>query len=333
MNCKNIKTCQRTPTMKFWAAFFCAFATFPLNTESFYRYSSVSSLRIEASRGITCPSSSQDVNPKDQTALMETSAAELVAKASTFQQIMFAVDSLVFPGEEKLHYQMQPVHQRKRQKVATNALKRLVKFLVGVSVYEERQQIVDSEKFYRLCVCATSSMTESTCEEVNQFWLTRSDVTSYLDALYSLGALAPLPKRIVTAINPLLQQLNKICIKGGRSIKETTEEFPHNFKFKGTEISSLDWAIQRIGYNKANDRSDTVDKSTNRTANIESTLLCESRNIFASREQLQLPFLILHGLVKGITNVEEMRKMVPFKTETLQTKDGKTGTTPEEEIL
>ena len=330
MNRRGANTYKKAPTMKFWAVFFCAFVTFPVNTKSFLAQQLGSRGRIESSRIVRSSSSSMEITIKDQPPLTEISAAELVARASNFQEVMVAIDSLAFPGEEKLHYQLQLVHQRKRQKVATNALKRLVKFLIGVSVETDRLQLIYSEKFYRLCVCATSSMTDNSSEEVTAFWLTRSDVKSYLEAIYSLGALAPLPQKVIIAISPLLQQLDRCCIDRDQGMKESIEQLPYNLKLKATEISSLDWAINRIYCDSSRQRepSHVMGKSISQASNAESITrapLSEAKNILARREQLQLPFSILHGLVKGVTNVEEMRKMVPFKAETLQTKDGKTG--------
>ena len=330
MNRRGAKTYKKAPTMKFWAVFFCAFVTFPVNTKSFLSQQIGSRGRMGSSMSVTSSSSSMDIARKVQPHLTEISAAELVARASNFQEVMGAVDSLPFPGEEKLHYQVQLVHQRKRQKVATNALKRLVKFLIGVSVVTERMQLINSVEFYRLCVCATSSMTGRSFEEVTAFWLTRPDVKSYLDAIYSLGALAPLPRNVIMAINPLLLQLEKCCVDSDQTVKESIEQLPYKLKLKATEISSLDWAINRIYIDsvRQGEPSHAVDLSKHMISNSEITLAApkiEAKNILARREQLRLPFKIFHGLVKGVTDVQEMRRMVPFKAETLQTKDGRTG--------
>ena len=338
---RSIAIYQKTPVMKFWAVFLCAFVSFPMNTKSLFNQQVINRVHRDISCGMMSESS-QLVKVKDQSSPIEISAAELVAKASTFQEVMVAVDSLVYPGEEKLHYQTQAVHQRKRQKVASNALKRLVKFLVGVSMNQERQQLVESEKFYRLCVCATSAMTEKLSEKENaaSYWLNRADVTTYLESLYALGALAPLPQNIIeNAINPLLEQLNKINVERDRNSKDTIEVLPFNLKLKPTEISGLEWCINRMKMRESKSVSDTDTanqmKDNDPAGNnqilvasvpVELNSIIATKNIISSREKLELPFLILHGLVKGITTVEEMRRMVPFKAEMLTTKDGKTGT-------
>ena len=249
----------------------------------------------------------------------EVSAAELVARATSSSDILVAAQALVYPGEECLHFQTQPVHQRKRQKVASNALKRLVKFLVGVSVSNERRDLVAGEQFYRLCMCATSSINDKKSDETGAlpYWLSSADVSSYLDALYCLGALAPLPARIVTdAVNPLLSNLNSLLSDRKIDKKESSAALsPSDIRLKATEISSLEWAVQRI-------------RNTAFTVPVTAALvpsMSEISNVIGTRKNLKLPFEILHGIVKGVTTVEEMREMVPFKAETLQTRDGKLG--------
>lgn len=265
------------------------------------------------------------VNSEDSTGKSpgdSVSAAEQVAKALSCREILGAVESLIYPGEEKLHYQTQAVHQRKRQKVATNALKRLVKFLIGVSAEEERKELVKEENFYRLCACATSAVSDSS---ISTYWTDRLDISSYLDAIYTLGALAPLPQNVtMNTIYPLLTELNKLFINGMKN---------NDFKFLPTEITSLNWACERLSYIVPDENSErgenfvseALSTNTRQSDLIKLDLVCSgTSDIAAARKKLLLPFDILHGLVKGTTNVQDMKKYVPFKAELLTTRDGKT---------
>lgn len=312
--------------MMFWALISCALITLPARTKSFTRNHFIAGNQAGLSR-LSHRATSSSVEGAVDNLLQKTSPAELVDRALSYEDVMIATCSLVYPGEEKLHYQTQSVHQRKRQKVATNALKRLVKFLVGVSVDFERQQLVEDEKFYRLCMCATAPLNDKfTTNGTLPFWLTRSDVSSYLDVVYCLGVLAPLPTKItVEAINPLLAQLNQIL--SGR-VSDRNDGMS-DVKLKPTEISSLEWAVQRLSRdtptsdNHVNKNDLTRDQPAIKASSTD--LPSSISKVVTSIKQLNLPFEVLHGVVKGITSIEEMRRMVPFKSDTLQTRDGRQG--------
>lgn len=322
----NFSRYQRNQTvMRFWTAFLCSLASLPLKTTSLQRELFSRRQYFKSVKGITTSIHSQAVHAGDQIASNDISAAELVARASSSEDVLAAVGTLIYPGEEKLHYQTQTVHQRKRQKVATNALKRLVKFLVGISVSPDKEKMINSEKFYRLCVCATASINEKfTPGGAEAYWQSQSDISSFLEAIYCLGALAPLPTRVKTdAVHPLLVQLDSIFANRHRSSKTpVTDQLPINFIAKPTDISSIEWAIQRIS---SHNFSPTTPSSADVHIDKVASLSLDARHILARRKELQLPFQVLHGIVKGVTSVEEMRKMVPFKAETLQTRDGKLG--------
>ena len=319
---------QDIPIMMFWALMLCAFITLPSKTKSFTRNHFITGSQADSSR-FSCRATSNSLEGTVDNLLQKTSPAELVDRALSYEDVMIATCSLVYPGEENLHYQTQSVHQKKRQKVATNALKRLVKYLVGVSVDSARQQLVGDGRFYRLCICATAPVNDKyTASGSSAFWETRSDISSYLDAVYCLGALAPLPPKVtMEAINPLLTQLNQILSdRNGDRAGGLMQ-----FKLKPTEISSLEWAVQRMSRDtpvsdnrkNENENETTWDKRTLKTSS--SYLPSSVSNVVASMKKLQLPFEVLHGVVKGITSIDEMRRMVPFKSDTIQTRDGKQG--------
>jgi hypothetical protein len=317
--------CWKT-IMTFWALIVCAFIALPSGTKSFTSSRFIIGSQADLSK-YSCRATTKSIEAIVEHPLQKTSPAELVDRALSYEDVMIATCSLVYPGEESLHYQTQSVHQRKRQKVAANALKRLVKFLVGVSMESERKKVVEDDRFYRLCMCATAPVNEkSSTSGSSSYWETRSDVSSYLDAVYCLGALAPLPQKVTAeAINPLLIQLNQILSDRNSDRNDGLSQF----KLKPTEISSLEWAVQRMSRvaatsdNRENENEMTQDKSAAKTL---STVLPSSvSNAISSVKKLQLPFEVLHGVVKGITSIEEMRRMVPFKSETLLTRDGKQG--------
>ena len=314
--------------MTFWALILCAFIALPSGTKSFTSTRFIIGSHADLSK-YSCRATTKSIEAIIENPLQKTSPAELVDRALSYEDVMIATCSLVYPGEESLHYQTQSVHQRKRQKVAANALKRLVKFLVGVSVESERKKVVEDDRFYRLCMCATAPVNEKfSTSGSSAYWETRSDVSSYLDVVYCLGALAPLSQKVtVEAINPLLIQMNQILSDRNSDRNDGLSQF----KVKPTEISSLEWAVQRMSRvapasdNRENENENgmTQDKSA---AKISSTLLPSSvSNVISSVKKLQLPFEVLHGVVKGITSIEEMRRMVPFKSDTLLTRDGKQG--------
>lgn len=141
-----------------------------------------------------------------ETKLDSMSAAEAVSKAMSCYDLLLATSSIVFPGEEKFHYELQEHHQRKRQSVSTNALKRFVKFLVGTSEDKTRSEITSSREFERLCCCALAPTNPV------QNTLTCS-IQTYFQALSALGSLCPIPSKIKTeSIIPFLERI-KVFIK------------------------------------------------------------------------------------------------------------------------
>lgn len=222
---------------------------------------------------------------------LELSAAERIAKATTFTELLDAEQHLIHPGEETKHYHHQLVHQRKRQRAATNALIRIIKFLIGVAMVKEREDVLRSIAFHRLVVSATSKVTEMGSELP---WADGTDVQSYIDALRALGALAPLPSHTVTQVNSLLANFDASF--SGKS--------PEVMSLSPARISAIEWTYRRLN------TAQSVPPST-------------GVSIMSTQSELKLPFKILHGLAKNITHLGEIRREVSFKSEILTTRDGR----------
>lgn len=128
------------------------------------------------------------------------SPAERVVRASSVDEILAvaAEGALRLPGQELHHYETQYVHMRRRQLTATNALRRLARFLIGAASERERLKVASSTHFQHLCVCALHPLPEDRAE----------DVINYSDALRSIGQLAPLNHTfVVTELEPMVSRL------------------------------------------------------------------------------------------------------------------------------
>jgi len=155
------------------------------------------------------------------------SVGERIAKATSAAELLAVEPLLIYPGEETRAHQQQLVHQRKRQRYATNALTRLVKYLIGVEVDGERQRAVESEALRRLVVCAAAALGTATP------WVDDTDVTSFVDLLRALGALGPLPDTCAAAVRPLFEHFD------GALVHRTVHLSP-------AKLSSLEWAGHRL---------------------------------------------------------------------------------------
>ena len=111
---------------------------------------------------------------------------------------MVAEGALRPPGQERQHFETQYVHMRRRQLTASNALRRLARFLVGAASERERRSIAASPHLESFVVCALHPLPEERPE----------DVISFCDALRSLGQLAPLNHTFVgTELEPMVSRL------------------------------------------------------------------------------------------------------------------------------
>jgi hypothetical protein len=237
----------------------------------------------------------------------KTSPAELISKALDGWEILDAVMQLVKPGEETKHFQRQLVHQRKRQTVSTNALKRLAKFYVGVSTYEELQKLLNDARYSRLCTCAVSPLTDEkvpdTAARSYSDHMTKKDVSIYCDAIKALGTMAPLPTELTKeVIYPALCFLSEFLpTDGTRYTSATSEE--KSLSLTPAEIAGFEWSCRRLSI--SGDPPKCADK------------------IYSAFDSIQLPFKVFHGLTVGLIDINEIRRDVPFKAESLQTRDGK----------
>ena len=95
---------------------------------------------------------STQINPQDDKVTgSQISAGEHVAKASSVREVLEVANLLCLPEDRQFKpHQKQLVHQRKRIRAATHALKRLSKWLIGVSSNLERNEITSSEEFQKL---------------------------------------------------------------------------------------------------------------------------------------------------------------------------------------
>lgn len=118
------------------------------------------------------------------------SAAERVVRASSPAELLAIAEEgqgggLVLPGQESKHYETQYIHMKKRQATATNALKRLSKYMIGIQSQDLRTSLISSSSsskaFSNLVLCALTPLPE----------MRDDDVVNYAEALRSIGHFAP----------------------------------------------------------------------------------------------------------------------------------------------
>ena len=134
------------------------------------------------------------------------SPAERVVRAGSHGEILavMAEGALHLPGKEKHHFETQYVHMRRRQLTATNAIRRIAKFLIGASKEEERRRVAFSQQLQDLCVCALHPLPELRAE----------DAYSFCDAIRCLGQLAPLQQSFVeSTLEPMVFALLGFLLK------------------------------------------------------------------------------------------------------------------------
>ena len=221
---------------------------------------------------------------------VEISAAERISKAHSVTELLEASHHIIHPGEETKAHQEQLVHQRKRQRAATNAISRLVKFLVGISTKQERKEVLAQNTFRRLVVSATSPLTKQQMGLTTSSWVDNNDILSYIDCLRGLASLAPLPNDCVQAITPLFVELDAALASPGSCEK---------LSLTPAKISALEYSHRRL---------------------VPELSL---PSLVSTHEALHLPFKVLHGLAVGVTNLTEIRNEVTFKSDVLNTRDGK----------
>ena len=132
--------------------------------------------------------------------------SEAISKANSVVEILTATELLSYPGEEKYHFETQEIHQRKRQQAGTNALKKLVKHLIGSSVTFQRTNITSKYEFARLCQCIFSpTLPNGTYSIIS--------LKSYFEALKAIGSLSPLPESLINmTIIPFLHNIQLLLM-------------------------------------------------------------------------------------------------------------------------
>ena len=214
----------------------------------------------------------------------EASVGERISTATSAAELLAVEPLLIHPGEETKVHQHQLVHQRKRQRHATSVLARLVKYVIGVEVNNERGSAVASEAFRRLVVCATAGVGPSGHATP---WVDEdTDVASYVECVRALGALAPLPEACLAAARPLFEHFDAAL--------------PRTLHLSPAKLSAVEWAGRRL------------------------FLSAEYQGISAAHSALKLPFRVLHALAKDVVSLDAIKKEVKFKQDLLTTRDGRT---------
>lgn len=215
------------------------------------------------------------------------SAAEHVAKASNFGEVLETAGLLSLPEDAAFKpHERQLIHQRKRRKTATHALKRLSKWLVGVSNSEERNKVTCTEEFKKITRCAILPLQPENDKDESENKSpkpTKEDVEFYCDALRALGTLSP-PLSIINIVELSL-----------KAMSEYVAESACNASISGTMT-----ALERLNLRDSDDIVPIVEKE----------------------KSLKLPFKLLPSLVSGQIKLEDIRSEVTFKQDTFTTLKG-----------
>eukprot|EP00873_Tetraselmis_striata_P040865 jgi/Tetstr1/461129/TSEL_006268.t1 len=145
-----------------------------------------------------------------------------VAGAASPEEILRVAELLLLPGEEQLHWQRQDVHHRRRLSAASHALRRLAKFMAGQGAEKARRALVQRPEFHRLC--------QSAAQPAPEEGDTLADVALAVDALTSLGSLAPIPPSVLPWASQLLQRAASMAAQ-----------------LQPRELSGCGWACARLG--------------------------------------------------------------------------------------
>lgn len=230
--------------------------------------------------------------------------SELVVKASNSEEVLQAVESLVLPGEEASHAEQQLAFKRKRLTTSLNALRRLVKFLIGVSSKQYRQEILTDARFQRISESAFKLLDAKEIEDKTT--CTAKDFPVYCEAVKCAAALGPFPEHLVCRdVIPLMQALERFVTRHYDAHQPTISQSPGGITIRASDITTLNWASKKL-------QLDTYD---------------EGKEIFESfqrlEKELELPFEVLNGATEGLIDTESVRRTVPFQAETIVTKSGK----------
>jgi hypothetical protein len=199
------------------------------------------------------------------TSKTEISAAEAVAVANSFQEVLQAVSLFRLPGLEIQPHEKQLIHLRKRQATSTHALKRICKFLIGVSCKNNRLSAIQTVEFLNLLKCSFFPLSESTySSEVNG-----QDVDSYCDAFRAVGSLAPLG--CTTELSQSLHHMAPFIVKLASDMS----------------LSGLDIALERLSIRPPSDLRARID-----SLKLPFKLLCGLADTVATLEEVknEVPF-------------------------------------------
>jgi hypothetical protein len=170
--------------------------------------------------------------------------------------------------------------------------------MVGISAADEKSRVLREGFFRRICIAASSPLID---EKTGATTAEKSDVSNYVEVVRNLGALGPLPEDIaLEVVYPLIASLCSFLPQKGGGDKQNL------LTLTSPEIARLEWAYRRI-------------RISDRPAPFEAELQ-------AAANDLKLPFKVFHGLTKGLIDVNEVRDTVPFRSEKLQTRDGRSVT-------
>ena len=219
------------------------------------------------------------------------SVGEIIDKAKSVDEVLQAGLLLCRKGKEKLHYETQIVHQRRRQSYATNAINKIVKLLIGSSDTVLQTKLMTSSKlaFENIIQCAFDETIDELPPKIDQ-----KDFKNYYHALRSCAILYPsIPDCCMATIYSTIQKIENYLSTASATARLCS----------AAQIDGIYWACDRLQYFSSSGRGSSLIKKM--------------------REELHLPFNVHLGAVSGIANVSALIKEVPFKAENLVTMNGK----------
>ena len=142
-----------------------------------------------------------------------TTPAEEIVKATTCDEILRVAKRLPLHGDPAMKaHETQIIHQQKRKKIATNAIKRLSKWLIGASSVQKLVQVTSSSEFETLCKCALSCLLdERTGRPFSPEKYSNADVELFSEALRALGCMDP-PENVISIVRQSIDVMDVPCV-------------------------------------------------------------------------------------------------------------------------
>lgn len=221
------------------------------------------------------------------------SVGEIIDRAQSIEELLQTGQLLCRKGEEKLHYETQLVHQRRRQSYATNAINKIVKILIGSSNIVLHKSLMTCSKFAfeNIIQCAFDGTSDELPAKIDQ-----KDFKNYYHALRSCAILYPfISDSSISTIYNSIRTIETYLSTGGTSSSRLCTS---------AQLDGIHWACDRLQY-------------------FTSPTGSGSSLIKKMYEELHLPFKVRLGLVSGLANVSALVREVPFKAESLVTMNGK----------